>query len=56
MKATKKYFPVVYLHKVALVIGVSPTETYKVSPLDTLIPRYTHGSNKAMKNLPRSSI
>ena len=35
MKAiTKKYFPVVYLHKVALVIGVLPTETYKVSPLD----------------------
>ena len=34
MKATTKYFLVVYLHKVALVIGVSPTESYKVSPLD----------------------
>ena len=34
MKATQKYFPFVYLHKVALVIGVSPTESYKDSPLD----------------------
>ena len=38
MKATEKYFLVVYLHKVALLISVLQTKTYKLKlcPLDIL--------------------